>query len=344
MKKFVLSLSVVFCLMFSVFFVGCGEDYSYQDLQTNYQALTEKYDGNLFVNGEINIVYNSEMQNIINTSSNYKLASLKASGSTALFQPALTASFESVSYFLNLRVDYDNVPQDKMNNVYEKFKNVETTMFQFSNSKTRLEEIAKTGGNVENWIDNYLDRFYNAIVSSASFSQEYLNLYEEYIMDAQDIAGRISPAKIQFEFAKKTSEFANIFAKFVLAEYNEKNLTTSPNVSASMLNLFTGVKDNLRSSSFVGLLANETITEAETQILQAWTTQQNYNSIFENNYTQTNSGVNEFGLKTLRLESSEVKPSAKQQACLDKLNEFLNIDCVAMLDYLTDLSTKINAI
>lgn len=343
MKKILSSMLCALTLCVSFLFVGCGESFSYTDVKTNYGNMKANFEGSLFNNGTLDFNYNTELQNLIDTSSSdgqiTKLSSDLSSGQ-AIFEPVLRAGFESCEYYLSLEVDSKEVPQDKTNLLQTKLDKLEQTLTNLNNSKIRLEEIAASNGNVKNWLQNYFDRFYEAICASNDFALEYIDVYGEFLNFVPDVKDRLLPSVVQLDFAKKLAQSANIYTTFTLSQIKNEVVNASQNNVNVMLANFLDVKDILKSSAFIGILSNN-LTEKEQEMLKAYSLVSGYNSLYENNFRETMIGVNTFGLERLITESSEKPLSESEQVCLKKVNEFLNTDQVLITNYLVNLKDKI---
>ena len=183
-KSLAFAMSFV-CLCASVLFLGCGDNYTYDDLKQNYQNMLTTYSGEFFENNEFKISYETELENLIsNAEDNSNLAKLSSdySNKNAIFEPALKASIESFKFYLGLELNIADIPQDKINLLNTNFKEYLASLKQFYNSKKRLETIAKTGGDVESWTQNYIDNFCETISKSNNFAKNYLEIYKEYLL------------------------------------------------------------------------------------------------------------------------------------------------------------------
>ncbi len=341
-KSLAFAMSFV-CLCASVLFLGCGDNYTYDDLKQNYQNMLTTYSGEFFENNEFKISYETELENLIsNAEDNSNLAKLSSdySNKNAIFEPALKASIESFKFYLGLELNIADIPQDKINLLNTNFKEYLASLKQFYNSKKRLETIAKTGGDVESWTQNYIDNFCETISKSNNFAKNYLEIYKEYLLKTSQAENMATSSEIQFAFVSKLYQFSSINEKFVLSLYNVKDVTQLDNFSAKYLKVYAEVQSILKSSKFIGILS-EADSQQKTEVMQAYFALEKYDELFLSNLNSCYSVTEKFSLENLVSETSEREKTAEEKASINKLNEFLKTDCNVILEYLTNLKSKI---
>ena len=138
----------------------------------------------------------------------------------------------------------------------------------------------------------------------------------------------------------KLYQFSSINEKFVLSLYNVKDVTQLDNFSAKYLKVYAEVQSILKSSKFIGILS-EADSQQKTEVMQAYFALEKYDELFLSNLNSCYSVTEKFSLENLVSETSEREKTAEEKASINKLNEFLKTDCNVILEYLTNLKSKI---
>ena len=346
MKKFVIySLVCSLCLSISFLFAGCGTDYTYTQIQTSYNSMVTQYTGTFFdEEGDLSFTYDTDLQTLINngTEANQlaKFSEDITSGQ-AIFEPVLRSSFEAVGYYLALEVEASEVPQNTLNSLYNKLSILQDCFKQLNTSKARLEEIASTdSAHIQNWLTNYQNLFYETICASNDFALEYVYAYRDYINYVPSIQDRLLPTVVQLEYMTKLVESADIYTKFMLVDVKNEVISTAQNNCNITLESFLQIKDILEGSVFQGLLTT-VYNSAEADMITAYEQINNYNDLYRVNLADAYLAINTYDLEQLRLDSSVNPLTNEQQTCLNKLDEFLDTDCVIVNTLLANLKDKI---
>jgi len=328
---------------------ACGTDYTYTQISNKYEDMVTEYTGDFFdTNGNLSFTYDTDLQNMIDTGTEAdqlaKFSNDITSGQ-AIFEPVLRSSFEAVQYYLTItNVDASDIPQSTLNSIYNKLTVLEDCFNQLLTSKTRLEGIASTDSDhIQNWLANYQDLFYATICASNDFALEYVYAYRDYINVnyVSNVQDRLIPSVVQLEYITKLVESADIYTKFTLSEVKNEVITTEQNNCNITLQNFLEVKNILKSSQFQTIFETSVYTDAEGKIIQAYEQIDNYNDLYRTNLASAYIAINTYDLEQLRLDSSVNPLTDEQQDCLDKLDEFLNTDCVVVNELLSNLKDKI---
>lgn len=346
MKRFlVYSLVCSLCLSVAVLFAGCGTNYTYTQIKTSYNAMVTQYTGIFFdAEGSISINYDEDFQSLIDAGTEENQLAKFSDDITdgqAVFEPVLKSSFEAVGYYLSLDVDGSEVPQDILKSLYNKLTVLQDYFKKLNTSKLRLEEIARTDStHIQNWITNYQDLFYQTICAGNDFALEYVYAYRDYINYIPNISGRLLPTVVQLEYITKLVESADVYTKFILSGVKNEVITTAQNTCNVNLESFLQVKDIFKSSSFQGMLFLADST-AEDDMKTVYEQIENYNDLYRTNMADAYLSISTYDLEQLRLDSSDVPLTSEQQACLNKLDEFLDTDCVVVNALLQNLKDKV---
>ena len=336
-----LSTSLIFaCLLcFFTLFTGCGENYSFKDVQNKYNSMVKSYT-KIFNDGSIDINYSTELDALINDAKNVEFHKLSNStnDSYAIFEPTLKATFESISFYINISpnlAEDETLPQNELNDLYNKLTDLENKISALNHSKNLLENLALTGGNTQNWVKDYQNAFYNAIISANQFAKDFLTFYEKNLFSESLVDGRISSAGVQLHVVKNLADMADIFTTFTLSQIKDNTEITSISLVNKALGNFLEVKNILTSSSFLGILSGN-LTSAENQMIEDYNRVLSYEPLYERNKSLAYELKDNY-FNTLLVDNK----TYEQQVWHNKVNEFLNTDYETNFAYYNALTDSI---
>ncbi|MBQ8762310.1 MAG: hypothetical protein IJZ26_03280, partial [Clostridia bacterium] len=147
-RNIFLSFVLAFCVIGTSFmFVGCGKNYTYDELEKSYVEMVNTYDDFFDENNFVKITYNSvnlnnEINLLGNKEQNFTKLSNDLDNPEAVYEPVLRASLMMPSTFLigsgNIGVE---IPQDKLNNAYQSLDKLKNCFASLNNQKTTFLEF-----------------------------------------------------------------------------------------------------------------------------------------------------------------------------------------------------------
>ena len=322
-NKFSTLFSLLFVAIFCFFcFAGCGETRSWKETSEVYHSILGEYRGIVFnSNNNVEITYDETTTFKINSSSSndlyYNLRN-ESGNNLAVFIPALQENLTVMEYFIGWNVEkYKDVPSEKMNELYSEAKNLKNTLYDFK----RIRSSLISASNKDNWIVEYREIFYKTISSFNEFTLNFLNVFENYVIEDTSTDGRISVTKTQLEFAKKLAETSYFLTNYCIKD----NISTSFNQNSVFANDFLSIynlaKDVFSGDKFQNIL-NKSRTEQEQKMISALEKIENYNSFYYSQTSIVKSILKTDSLKELQEKKTKNTITDGEQVELNKLNEF----------------------
>ena len=356
-NKFLLSFALVLCLIgTSLSFAGCGKSYTYAELRESYISMVETYPDFFDDENFVDITYNTQnLNNAINNgnkSYNFTKLSNDLSNTEAVYEPVLRASLMMASTFLIPSNDIGtSIPADKLNEAYQSLEELKTCFHNLNEYKTSLLEFFtmqsfdQADSVIQIHLKNYCEELYNTIQVSCDFSELFEQIYANYIFNDESIVrpGALVTGSVRFEYLTKITEFARIYQQFQLSLIHNQILDGPQDASkpielneTSICSQLLLQYEEIKNCKMEGTI-NESISNQEQNIINAYNNLNKYNDIYYSNYRNALNAVSKYDMETLTLQSSDVQLTTEQQACIDKINEFLNTDCNNILNYMNTI-------
>ena len=358
-RNIFLSFVLAFCVIATSFmFVGCGKNYTYDELEKSYVEMVNTYDDFFDENNFVKITYNSanlnnEINLLGNKEQNFTKLSNDLDNPEAVYEPVLRASLMMPSTFLigsgNIGVE---IPQDKLNNAYQSLDKLKNCFASLNNQKTTFlefyansDDFNPADSNIQMYLKNYCEELNKTIKASCDFDLLFEEIYINYIFEEDSIIrpGALTTGAVKFEYLTKISEFSRIYQEFQLSSVHKQIINgpqkagepielEEPNICSKMLLDYEEIKDSKMEGS-----VTDTITEQEQDIIDAYKQLALYNPIYKVNYENALKAVKKYDIATLNKVSSDQKLTIEQEICLKKINEFLNTDCENILAYMNTI-------
>lgn len=358
----------IFTMILSVFlsgaaFTGCGENRTYAEVQALYNGIVEQYT-DVFFNGDkkVDIHYSSEMQSAINDAVEKKINSqfmtdnekqlIKLSDNAdhffAVFEPIWDATLKGVQNYIQVTVNTELVPTNRVNTMYQNLSTLKNSLNQMNIAKTSLEGYATNldtplgKKKFYSWLPNYYNRFFEVIGDSSNFALDFIYCYRDFVIELPEVGeGRLQPNALRLEIITKLNEFVDIYQEIFLSQSKNKIIESAPDFCAQLLASYREVESILKSESFNQMTLTATASDEETDIVQAFELLNAYNPLYLANQSNAYRAIKNFKIEDLRSQSSVRTLTLEEQSAIDKIDEFMQIDCVIVLNYLKNINEKV---
>lgn len=344
-------------------FVGCAEKHTYAEVQELYSSIMTEYSGVFFdTNKKVSITYSVEMQNAINSAVEKKMTEqsmtdnekqlLKLSNNVeyewAVFEPTWDSTLKVTQSYMTVTIGTDKVPADRVNTMYRNLSTLKSSLNQMKIAKNSLEgyatQIDSSLGEKKfySWLPNYYNRFFEVISNSSEFALDFAYAYRDFVIERTEVGeGRLQPNVLRLESIIKLSEFADIYQEIFLSQAKNSIVDRAPDFCIKLLESYQTVEDILKKDAFNNMSSTTTVSEEESAIVQAFAVLKGYSPIYLANRSSAYRVIQNFKIEDLRRESSALPLTVEEQSAIDKIDEFMQVDCIIVLGYLENINQKI---